>query len=143
MSESPTHHQSQHVHTAFELLPEGRACPLTPDHKDVFVTKARQALVNTGHSARLGTIEAECVHNGGSLPATPFPGASSEPLLVLGCGHQGALEATHLGLSHEPGARERWAPPRLHPFLFMASGHSFCFLGGRSPHPQMGTEFRS
>lgn len=75
--------------------------------------------------------------------APPSPEASSEPLLVLGCGHEGTLEATHLGVSQEPGAKEGWAPPRLHPFLILASGHSSCFFDGRSPHPQIGPEFKS
>lgn len=45
----PLLHMHTHTHTALKLLPEGRACPLTPDHKDVFVIRSCQDLVNPGH----------------------------------------------------------------------------------------------
>lgn len=75
------------------------------------------------------------------------PGASSEPFLCLSFDHfltiGEPLEVTHLGISQSPGAREGWAPPRLNPFLFLASGCSLCFFGGHSPFLQMGIEFKS
>lgn len=36
-----------------------------------------------------------------------------------------------------------WAPPRLNPFLLLASGHSLCFFDVHSSFLQLGMEFQS
>lgn len=99
-----------------------------------------QDLVNIGQPVfQTQTTEAECMHDEGIPVDTTFP-----RVFIRAISRQGEpLKVTHLGISQDTGAREGWAPPRLNPFLFLASGHSLCFFDGHSPFLQMGMEFQS
>lgn len=88
-----------------------------------------QDLVNTGSRQLRQSV---CMTRG-SLLTPSSPGTLSEPF----------LEVTHLEISQYSGTREGWAPPRLNPFLFLASGHSLCFFDVHSPFLQLGMEFQS